>query len=231
MKGQVLFCISVIICLCSFGCKTDISNNISGSYYSPSGKKIEIIGNELFYIVPHVYTPFWYNDTLAKCYFNWVDPNYIEINSISPAIYGQQGIKVVQSIDSTINDSIRVSFLIPYSRSNLKIHVHTNNFKTFDFIYSKSRRELMIPNNVESISFDISPEQLSPHTCDGLFYGAVGFYSFQEYKIENNKNHISIEIPAIDGSFFERYFIKGDYARIKKGAINWKGETFQKIKQ
>ena len=89
----------------------------------------------------------------------------------------------------------------------------------------------MIPNNVESISFYISPEQLNAHTFDGLFYGAVGFSSFQEYKIENNKNHISIEIPAIDGSFFERYFIKGDYARIKKGAIKWKGETFQKIKQ
>lgn len=230
MKGQVLYFICVCFSLCSLGYRKDISNNISGTYYSPSGTRIEIIGNELFYIVPHISTPVWHNDTLAKCCFTWVDANYIEINTISPTIYGHQGIKVFESFDLNINDSIKVSFQIPHQKSNLKIQVYTNTFKSFDFIYSKSRKELMIPNYVESISFYISPEHIIPHTSDGFFYGVVGFDSFQEYKIEKNKNHISIEIPAIDDSFFERYFIKGDYARIKKGSIIWKGEKFQKKK-
>lgn len=85
-------------------------------------------------------------------------------------------------MDSTINDSIKVSFLIPYQRGNLKINVHTNTFKTFDLIYSKSSRELMLPNNVKSITFYIVPEHIIPHTSDGLFYGIVGFDPFQEYQ-------------------------------------------------
>ena len=228
MKGLLLLCVCFSFCL--FGNKKDISNNISGTYYSPSGTRIEIKGNELFYIVPNVYTPVWHNDTLAKCLFKWIDANFIEINTTSPTIYGRNGIKVVQSFDPTIADSIKVSFIIPYQRSNLKIQLYTNAFKTIEFKYSKSRRELMIPNNVESISYYISPEQLIPHTSDGLFYGVVGFDSYQEYRIEKNINHISIEIPAIDDSFFEQYFIKGEYARIKKGAIIWKGEIFKKKK-
>ena len=150
----------------------------------------------------------------------------IELNSTPPNVFGLKGLKVVQFSDSTINDSIKVSFLIPYQRGNLKINVHTNTFKTFDLIYSKSSRELMLPNNVKSITFYIVPEHIIPHTSDGLFYGIVGFDPFQEYQIEKNINHISIEIPAIDDSFFEKYYVKGDYAKISKDTITWKGEVF-----
>ena len=88
----------------------------------------------------------------------------------------------------------------------------------------------MLPNNVESITFYIVPEHMIPHTSDGLFYGIVGFDLFQEYQMEKNINHISIEIPAMDDSFFEKYYVKGDYAKISKGTITWKGEVFIKKK-
>lgn len=71
----------------------------------------------------------WQNVT-----FMWVDANFIELNSTPPNVFGLKGLKVVQFSDSTINDSIKVSFLIPYQRGNLKINVHTNTFKTFDLI-------------------------------------------------------------------------------------------------
>ena len=71
---------------------------------------------------------------------------------------------------------------------------------------------------------------MMPHTSDGLFYGIVGFDLFQEYQMEKNINHISIEIPAMDDSFFEKYYVKGDYAKISKDTITWKGEVFIKKK-
>lgn len=226
MKARALLYLCICFSLYAFGQKKDIS----GTYFSKSGTKIEIIGNELNYIIPQIHSPVWSNDTLAKCTFKWVDVNFIELNSTPPNILALKGLKVVQFSDSTINDSIKVSFLILHQRSNLKISVYTNTFKTFDFIYSKSSRELMLPNNVESITFYIVPEHMIPHTSDGLFYGIVGFDSFQEYKIEKNINHISMEIPAIDDSFFEKYYVKGDYAKISKDTITWKGEVFMKKK-
>lgn len=226
MKTRVLLYLYICFSLYAFGQKKDIS----GTYFSKSGTKIEIIGNELNYIIPQIHSPVWSNDTLAKCTFKWIDVDFIELNSTSPNILALKGLKVAQFSDSTINDSIKVSFLIPYQRSNLKISVYTNTFKTFDFIYSKSSSELMLPNNIESITFYIVPEHMIPHTSDGLFYGIIGFDSFQEYKIKKNINHISIEIPAIDDSFFEKYYVKGDYIKISKDIITWKGEVFMKEK-
>lgn len=182
MKTRVLLYLYICFSLYAFGQKKDIS----GTYFSKSGTKIEIIGNELNYIIPQIHSPVWSNDTLAKCTFKWIDVDFIELNSTSPNILALKGLKVAQFSDSTINDSIKVSFLIPYQRSNLKISVYTNTFKTFDFIYSKSSSELMLPNNIESITFYIVPEHMIPHTSDGLFYGIIGFDSFQEYKINSS---------------------------------------------
>ena len=216
------------LCICISHYAFGQAKDISGTYFSESGTKLEITGNKLNYIVPQSHSPIWYNDTLANCIFKWVDANFIELNSTPPDILGHRGLKVVQSSDSTINDSIKVSFLIPYQRGELKITIYTNTNKTFDLIYPKSSRELMIPNNVESISFYIMPDHIIPHTSSCLFYGIVGFDSFHEYQIKKNINHISIEIPAIDDSFFEKYYVKGDYAKISKDTITWKGEVFMK---
>lgn len=227
MKRRILLYLCICFSFYAFGQKKDIS----GTYFSKFGTKIEIIGNDLNYIIPQIQPPVvWGNDTLAKCTFKWVDTNLIELNSTSPNILVLKGLKVVQFSDSTINDSIKVSFLIPHQRWNLKISVYTNNFKEFNFIYSKNSRDLMLPNNVESITFSIEPERIMPHTSDGQFYGIVAFSSFQEYQIEKNTNHISIEIPAIDDSFFERYCVTGDYAKISENTITWKGEVFKKKK-
>lgn len=161
-------------------------NNISGIYLNEASMEIKIEDNMFYFIVSQSHSPIYANDTLAKCTFEWVDANFIELNSILPDI----STYVVQSSDTTINDSIKVSFLIPYQRSKLKIEVHTNIYSTYYLVYSNNNKELMLPNNVESISFFIVPEQIIPHTYDGLFYGIVGYDSFQDYKIEKYNNHI-----------------------------------------
>lgn len=221
MKIRIILYLCLCFNLFAFGQKKDIS----GTYFSKNGSKIEIKGNQLTYIEPHTYTPIWYNDTLALCTFMWVDTNFIELNSTPVNILG---LKVIQFSDSTINDSLKVSFFIPCQRQNLKITVHTNTFNTFELTYAKDNRELMLPHNIKSIAFYIVPEHIRPHSSDGQFYGIVGFDSFQEYQIEKNTNHISIEIPAINDSFFEKYYIKNDYAKVTNNTITWKGEVFIK---
>ena len=237
MKGHALFYLCFLLVFCAFGHKKDIHKkdiqikDISGTYYNESGFRIEIFGNEFNCIVTHPHARFWSIDTLAKCTFKWIDDSFIELNTPLPDIVGNEGLKVVQSADSSSSlDSIKLSFLIP-NQWDLKITVSTNTLQNFDFIYSKINRELSLPNNIESFSFHIAPTRLIAHLIAhsiNCFYGAVGFDSLREYQIEKNTNHISIEIPALDDAFFDRWFIKGEYAKVTKNTITWKGEVFRK---
>ena len=202
------------------------SKDISGTYFSKHGTKIEITNNELVYTRRTCHSPLWYNDTLARCTFVWVDDNFIEINSVSPVVLGREGLNVSQYQDPSLSDSIKVYFSLPNYTQRLNITVDTNTFKTFYLNYSETHKELALPSDVKSITFYIEPDYIRPHTSDGLFYGAVGFDPFQEYKVEDGNNSISIEIPGINYSFFEMYHIKGDYAKVSKDTITWKGELF-----
>lgn len=224
MKTLSILYLCIFFSLIAFGQKKDIS----GTYYSKTGTKIEIKEDKFYYIEPHTHNPIWSNDTLAICSFMWVDVNFIELNSPQLDIIRLKGLKINQSSDSTTNDSLKVYFLFHIQRQKLKITVHTNTFKIFELTYSKNNKELMLPNNVKSIAIYIVPEHITPHTSDGQFYGIVGFDLYQEYQIEKNINHISIEIPAIDDFFFEKYYIKNDYAKVTDKTITWKGEVYIK---
>ena len=232
MKGHALLYLYFLLVFCAFGPKKDIhKKDISGTYRDESGFEIKIIGNEFNYIIHQTHLIYWSLDTLAKGTFKWINDSFIEINTPLPDIVGNEGLKVVQSADSSSSlDSIKLSFLIP-NQWDLKITVSTNTLQNFDFIYSKINRELSLPNNIESFSFHIAPTRLIAHLIAhsiNCFYGAVGFDSLREYQIEKNTNHISIEIPALDDAFFDRWFIKGEYAKVTKNTITWKGEVFRK---
>lgn len=101
--------------------------------------------------------------------------------------------------------------------------------KNFELNYSNDKKEINIPDNTTSISFYISPDYIIPHTPNGSFYGLVAFDSMIDYTIDNGVNCIEIEIPAINNSFFQTYYIKGDYARIKNDSIIWKGQVYKKL--
>lgn len=85
----------------------------------------------------------------------------------------------------------------------------------------------MLPNNVESITFYIVPEHMMPHTSDGLFYGIVGFDLFQEYQMEKNINHISIEIPAMDDSFLKNIMLKAITLKYRKAPLLERGSFYK----
>ena len=221
------FIVSILFCLLFLSCGQ--VKNISGTYYRKSGSSVIIITqSSFFYVEPQSHSPLHSTDTLAKCTYKWIGPEFVELNSTLPNILALQGFKVSQSSDSTLNDAIKVSFSIPYHRNLLRINVFTDSFQSFRLDYTKDSKDLLLPVNTESFSFYIEPEYLIPHTPDGHFYGAVGYDSFQEFEIEKNKNHITIEIPALDDSFFERDFVEGEYAKVSGNTITWKGMVFRK---
>jgi hypothetical protein len=229
MKTYILLCLFICFSLFTFGQK-----DLSGIYCNESGMCIKIENDKFYFIVEQGYSIFWSNDTLAEATFKWIDDNFIELNSIPPYILVKKDFKMIQSFDSTINDSVKLSFSIPYQIGDLDINVRTDSHKTFRLNYSEynGNRELMLPHDTRTIHFTIYPQEYRPsHSFEGLYYGTL-YYAprVENYLIEKNINHISIEIPAIDDSFFERYYIKGEYARISGDTITWKGEVFIKEK-
>jgi len=206
--------------------------DISGVYHHPSGAFIKIENNRFYFIVPQTGTPVWYSDTLAICTFEWVGNNFIELNSTPPHIIAQEGFNITQTLDTTIpKDSIKISFIIPFRRGGLDIEIWTNRFDVFNLDYTKSNTGLMLPNHspIRTIMFAISPQQhVSSFGSCGQFHGILSFAPMESFVIERNINHISIEIPAINGSFFERYFVRGQYAKVSRNTITWKGEVFTK---
>ena len=220
MKARFLIFLCISFSLSAFG----QNRKISGTYYDEGGAIIEISGNEFNYIVEQFENPCRCTDTLAICTFKWADADFIELNSTPPHILALKGFKADKFTDAAINDSIKVSFLFPRENRNLKITVIDNDsFNSFHFIYSDSNRELMLPENVASIDLYIEPEQI-----DNPCYGIARLELFHEFQIEKDINHISIEAPAIDCVFFDRYYVKDEYAKISKNTITWKGKVFKK---
>ncbi|MDH6344329.1 hypothetical protein M2480_003239 [Parabacteroides sp. PFB2-12] len=222
-KIVILFLLPALACLFPF-----TQTESSKTYLNKYGAKIEFKNDEFYYIESHSFSPVWYNDTLAVCTVKKLDGQFVELNSIPPDVIAQRGLSVIQGFDCMAEDSIKISFSIPYNNDNLNITVFSNTLKTFDLTYSKSDKELMLPNDFKTIAFTISPERsVVSHSIDGRFYGVL-YYSSIEYTIEENTNHIEISIPAMDDSFFERYYVKGEYARVVNDSIFWRGDVFVK---
>ncbi|MDR1654305.1 MAG: hypothetical protein LBS01_11810 [Prevotellaceae bacterium] len=226
-KIIIILFLSVLFFQLSFGQK-----DLSGIYTNEAGMQIIIDGNLFYYRIPNapeVGFIVFYNDTLAECTIKRIDKNFIEINSEPPWYKVINSLKLCQSIDTTItSDSIKVSFAVPYDRSSLTISLFTDEFKQFDLNYSENNKSLMLPNNTKTITFSVLPEaHLALHSPEGLFYGVL-YYSSIKYDIGKHINRVEIEIPAIDNSFFEKYYVKGEYARVRQNKIEWKGETFVK---
>jgi hypothetical protein len=161
--------------LLSFG-----QRDLSGTYCPDQSMLcIKIENNKFYFIVEQIYPAFWCNDTLANATFKWVDDNFI-VNSTPPYILAQKGFNIVQSFDSTIQDSIKVSFSIPnFSECGGDLDIRMSaDYRHFKLNYSEyyNNRELMLPNNTRIISFNIFPQDYTEsHSGGGLFYGTLYF--------------------------------------------------------
>lgn len=217
----------IIICL-SAQLHSLAKDGLAGTYYNESGMCLKVEKDTLYFIIPQTPPVIFSNDTLLKCAIKIIDDHFIELNSPLPQITALSTQKVDQSFDPNIHDGIKVCFIIPYKRSDLQIEVFTDKFKTFKFKYSTNNKEITIPKDTQTIFFSITPEYLIPNMSNGLFSGLIKYEPMAEYNIEENVNTISIELPAVDDSFFEKLYCNGDYARVIGNTIIWHGDVFVK---
>jgi len=242
-----------IIYICCFSISLFGQRDISGIYSAIDGYSgyIEIKDNQFKYYIWQGGSIVYSNDTLAICTFKWADKSFIELNNSveDPAWEVCRSIKIAQESNPAYgSDSIKIEFIIPHTRG-LKITVKACNKHTtlgrFTLDYSmKYSRGLTLPHNnilviarddINRISFSIKPENIFPHTIDGAFFGIVDFYmdyidsyTLPGFQLKENVNDVLIEIPALDNTFFERYYVQGEYARVYGNKIQWRGNVFVK---
>lgn len=203
------------------------NNSITGNYFNESDYCLQIKKDSFKLVVQHTSPLMRSSEIWAEGVLKRINKDFIELNTINiPWEKVQKTIEVIQKRESYIND-IEIKFTIPYNRTDLEITIYDEDFNSYMYIYSKNNNKIKIPKT-ESISFYIVPVNLLPHTPQGNFYGIIGFDSMIEYQIKEGMNNIEFIIPAIDDSFFERYNIVGDYARILNDSIIWKGDIYIK---
>ena len=207
--------------------------NLVGTYQDEAGCLIKITASHFYYIEPQYELAYWDNDTLAICSYERINDEFIELNSQSPYQIIATGYSVSKKyVEGLSEDSIEICFQIPYDRGKLNVSIQSVDIypvKEYELSYSQSDYKIQIPKGIEKISYSISPTEtdMVSHEVWGMNYGIL--YILSEYiEVGNGINHLDINIPSLINSFFEKYYVHGEYARILGDTIIWKGRKFIK---
>lgn len=236
--------IRLIFVICGILCNFTVfaQKNLDGIYYSSDESYIKIEKDSFWLIIPDM--NIWHTEIMAKGTIKPVGKSFIEINTEDPHRDILTNMKIVQTIDSIVKDSIEVEFHIPLFDSEVIINLftsfceedspkyyHADMHKTFSISYSSCNQRIILPANVVTIrGFSIKPKNIIVHNLEGYFYGINYYYYRKAFYLQKDVNHIDIYLPTMDDAFFEKYYIIGDYAQIKGDCIIWKGTEYRKSK-
>lgn len=201
---------------------------VSGVYIEDGGGyELHIKDKEVYLILDQRYSRAFESDTLAICTLKNVGNGFIELNSLTSGDLIQPTMVIRQEYDEFTQQK-RVIFKIP-CQCDLLIEVNTDKNIPYSLDYPEQGSIIELPKQTDSFFYSVELERIQmPHAYGGLFYGIVRYVS-DEIEFEEGKNIITISLPAMDCSFFERYNVRGDYARIIGNKIIWKGRTFTKM--
>ena len=230
MKRYIYICVFAHFSFFAFGQK-----DLSGTYLNESQSRAIIITNDsLRLIAPASLTQRTLEWTFTEATFKWVADNFIEINSTPPFVLAMEGLRVEELMNPTIDtDSLMFSFCFPNYEGQLDISVYDIGFIIdFDFKYSDKNKELVLnkPNFrfPQTLVISITNPTGGAGELSGLCRGFTHFTIVSDVRINENVNHILIEVPAVNDAFFALYYIRGEYAKISGNTITWKGEIFRR---
>ncbi len=192
--------------------------DLSGTYdlKDAYGIKIVVDGNNFYYIDGGLPLR-WLNDTLAHCTIRWVDKDFIELTSVETS-----NMRIVQKKDSLSRGS-KFIFRSPYTLGELDMTVWADG-RAYPFKWTGDKEEFTLPDAVKRVKFTINAKGIE-HELRGIFYGRL-FYASPDFELDEGMNLFEVDMSMIDNSFFEKYYLRKEYARVKGKKIIWKGETY-----
>lgn len=222
--------------------KEQPQHKINGKYVNKFGHELVIKGDRL---ILNLHEGVLYGtDTIADCTITRISEEIFEINS-EPFLERQQKVQssltIEQSYDPDLKDSIRIEVRVnngTYIYAELKTSFVDREFMEFFNGHNPFMKQLHIKDGIGSVNLpgDIiklvyiyfEPERIPFDGFDPLFRG----YAYQsvvlDTLINNGKNVIKISIPAMDEGFFAKYYVRGEYVRIKENSLIWRGIEYKK---
>ena len=246
MKKLLLFVTLVLLCTQSYA-----GHNIIGVYYNSNGIRLEVSEDKFLMLSTTEMTdstPVIYADAS----YVWVNDNFIRL--VQPSVKSQidEGVRVAQSKDESVKDSILVTLSLPNIRTTgdittnvMAIFIKDLNsywagrepwWKTYELAWTEDKDygSVMIPLYPDlPVNFEIiiSPfkKKSLPVDSESGYYSSFTSYSYKlKWRNEDEINRIDITIPYIDNYFFGRYYVNGDYVRIDGDKLYWRGRVFEK---
>lgn len=222
-------------------------HDIDGEYLS-GYKKITIADSRFTYTMPCWYT-LYEADTLAICELKRIEEGWGEINSISPDEHLRRTTTIERRYDDSLKDSIRVEIHIGINdfRGNSKRNINASFFYGTDYELRIGKGKLIdleIQDGYGEVTlrkegsvrvgnvgfFPIEPPiDIFEWEYFGPALAWVGIPADQNIGIDNT-NVITIRAPYMDDAYFQKHVIKGEYIKIDKNTLTWRGQCFKKVR-
>lgn len=129
---------------------------------------------------------------------------------------------------SLSDDSIKIRFNFPL-KGEFKIYFSFSNGYKFVSVNSKI---ITIPKGIylTPMHFDIYKTDILVYNFSSNYLGPIVFSYFPSYEFKNeNLNLLNVTIPNLTNSYYARYYIDGEYAKIEGNKIIWRNREYEKI--
>ena len=233
MKTLIAFIISLAITplICAG------NNVIDGTYVSSSECLELVIDNDRFQIRWEPGHRLWlFDEVIAEGNYTKIDNNLLEFNSDDS--YSAKSVASTARIEfehlETGCDSVEIVLDIPSNEyilvsliCDLEENVLDPYEVQFDYVRNKHNR-INVPRSNNILVSIISNRGTFPNWEPFLYFQGIQEIFIPISSIEKNCSTIQISVPGIKGNYFERMFLKGEYALISGDTIRFKGVEFVK---
>lgn len=183
-------------------------------------------------------------DSLALGTYQWVTPDFIEINSfpVEQLLYDNMVFHAYR--DSSLHqDSLYVDIRIPYGSPNggdIDIVIFEAKLTNSEEIMCKNGHAMAVlgrRSDIQDLEITFMPQvndryfnigcKISP---SGSFLGTVHI-SLGPFPIPEDANVAKFEFPNMDMCMFVRHNIRGEYVKVEHNKLIWRGYTYKKARK
>ena len=207
--------------------------NINGIYTSDDYKLV--LSKDRFQIIQFGsgHGSYATDEIISEGYYSMVESNLLEFNSdISSSAKAVASTTAIEfEYLMTVCDSVEIVLNIPSDESIVVDIICIDGIDSyeveFDYIRHKHNR-IIVPRSSD-INLSIKSNRGTiPNWIPSLCFQGIQEVFIPISHIEKNCSTIQISVPGIKGNYFERMFLKGEYALILGDTIRFKGVEFVK---
>ena len=206
------------------------AKNIKGSYLLSDNEEYIQIDNDNFKIIRTLDCPTCvdldkFDSIISYGKVEYILDGFIRLTS-DPDSMVDKTVKVEESFDPQINDSVKIRFVFPF-KGKFRIAASVG------LPYKSTENDsIIIPKGKYvsgCLSFEIYNLSLKCNSLNGEYLGRIVFY-FTDYNLKSRKNNsLLVTIPKLTNSYFARYYIDGEYAKVEKNRIIWRNREYRKV--